>query len=80
MCFWGKRRLGVRLRPDSYPVTIYVFLRLREDWGVRLRCARGVMGRDEEKIASLFFRSTLKKISIHQTGVDRLMIRTQSKG
>ena len=29
----GKRRLGVRLRPDSYPVAICVF-GVREDWGL----------------------------------------------
>ena len=39
----------------TYPVVIYVFFRVREDWGLRLRRARGIIRRYEGKRASLFF-------------------------
>ena len=42
---------------DWYPAAIYVFLgRFGEERRLGLRCgARGLMGRDEEKITRLFF-------------------------
>ena len=38
LCFWGKRRLGVRMRPDSYPVaTVFMCFGGERRLGLRLR-------------------------------------------